>query len=357
MSEKKRVKVAVIYGGRSSEHSISCVSAGSIMAHLDPERYDVYPIGITEDGVWTVGENNPDALSPQGRSLPTVTMTRELQLSQSPTRRGEFRYLDGQVHCVVDVILPVLHGRFGEDGTIQGLFELSGVPYVGAGVLSSACAMDKEYTKKLLAAEGIPVGKEVILRPGATLTDAEKNLLGLPVFVKPARGGSSIGISRVAAWSDLDDAIALAREHDNKVIVEAEIIGSEVECGVLQHPDGSVHASVTAQLVDTNAGDEGFYGFETKYLDDVVSAQIPAPLPDEINDQIRRLSLTAFEALNCEGIARVDFFVTDKGPVLNEVNTLPGFTPTSMYPQMWAATGLPYNQLIDILIDNAFTKQ
>ena len=349
----KPIKIAIIYGGRSSEHSVSCISAGAIMSHLDPEKYELYPIGITQQGTWTVGESDPEKLRSTNAVMPTVTLTKEVSLAADPARRGQFRFADGSEHVTVDVIFPVLHGPYGEDGTIQGLFELSGVPYVGTGVLSSACGMDKEYTKKLLAAEGLPVGKEVILRGEETLTQADCQLLGLPVYVKPARGGSSIGISRVTRWEDMDAALREARQYDTKVIVESEIIGDEVECGVLEYPDGTVVASVPAQLVNTSVGHEGFYGFDAKYVDGDVSAMIPAPLDDAATRLIQSLAREAFQALQCSGLARVDFFVTQAGPVLNEVNTMPGFTPISMYPQVFAASGVPYAELLDTLIARA----
>ena len=349
----KPIKIAIIYGGRSSEHSVSCISAGAIMSHLDPEKYELYPIGITQQGTWTVGESDPEKLRSTNGVMPTVTLTKEVSLAADPARRGQFRFADGSEHVTVDVIFPVLHGLYGEDGTIQGLFELSGVPYVGTGVLSSACGMDKEYTKKLLAAEGLPVGKEVILRGEETLTQADCQLLGLPVYVKPARGGSSIGISRVTRWEDMDAALREARQYDTKVIVESEIIGDEVECGVLEYPDGTVVASVPAQLVNTSVGHEGFYGFDAKYVDGDVSAMIPAPLDDAAMRLIQSLAREAFQALQCSGLARVDFFVTPAGPVLNEVNTMPGFTPISMYPQVFAASGVPYAELLDALIARA----
>ena len=349
----KPIKIAIIYGGRSSEHSVSCISAGAIMSHLDPEKYELYPIGITQQGTWTVGESDPEKLRSTNGAMPTVTLTKEVSLAADPARRGQFRFADGSEHVTVDVIVPVLHGLYGEDGTIQGLFELSGVPYVGTGVLSSACGMDKEYTKKLLAAEGLPVGKEVILRGEETLTQADCQLLGLPVYVKPARGGSSIGISRVTRWEDMDAALREARQYDTKVIVESEIIGDEVECGVLEYPDGTVVASVPAQLVNTSVGHEGFYGFDAKYVDGDVSAMIPAPLDDAVTRLIQSLAREAFQALQCSGLARVDFFVTPAGPVLNEVNTMPGFTPISMYPQVFAASGVPYAELLDTLIARA----
>ena len=349
----KPIKIAIIYGGRSSEHSVSCISAGAIMSHLDPEKYELYPIGITQQGTWTVGESDPEKLRSTNGAMPTVTLTKEVSLAADPVRRGQFQFADGSEHVTVDVIFPVLHGLYGEDGTIQGLFELSGVPYVGTGVLSSACGMDKEYTKKLLAAEGLPVGKEVILRGEETLTQADCQLLGLPVYVKPARGGSSIGISRVTRWEDMDAALREARQYDTKVIVESEIIGDEVEGGGLEYPDGTVVASVPAQLVNTSVGHEGFYGFDAKYVDGDVSAMIPAPLDDAATRLIQSLAREAFQALQCSGLARVDFFVTPAGPVLNEVNTMPGFTPISMYPQVFAASGVSYAELLDTLIARA----
>lgn len=326
------------------------------MSHIDATTYNIVPVGITEDGVWTSATLDPEQLSAHGRELPTVTLQREIYLSINPAHRGEFRYVDNdELYASADVIFPVLHGKFGEDGTIQGLFELSGIPFVGCGVLSSAAGMDKEYTKKLAAAEGLPVGREVILRGRTQLDDAERQLLGLPVFVKPARGGSSIGISRVATWEDFPAAVELAFAHDDKVIVEAEIVGAEVECGVLQNPDGTLTASLPAQLQDIEESAEGFYGFETKYLDNVVTPQIPAPIGDDLVSQVQALAIQTFQALNCEGLARVDFFITEHGPVLNEINTLPGFTPISMYPQMFAATGIDYPALLDLLIRRALT--
>ncbi|AJE67275.1 D-alanine--D-alanine ligase family protein [Corynebacterium glutamicum] len=355
-SNSGKVRVAVVYGGRSSEHSVSCVSAGAIMAHLDPEKYDVIPVGITVDGAWVVGETDPQELTLIDRTMPEVEHREEVRPSLDPAHRGEFHFSDGSLYATADVIFPVLHGRFGEDGTVQGLFALSDIPVVGPGVLASAAGMDKEYTKKLMAAEGLPVGREVILRDRTELTEAEKNLLGLPVFVKPARGGSSIGISRVTAWEDFNKAVGLARAHDEKVIVESEIVGSEVECGVLQYPDGRIVASVPALLSGTESGAGGFYDFDTKYLDNVVTAEIPAPLDEKTTELIQSLAVESFQALACEGLARVDFFVTANGPVLNEINTMPGFTPISMYPQMFTASGVAYEELLDVLVQQALHR-
>nr|WP_120491425.1 D-alanine--D-alanine ligase family protein [Corynebacterium lactis] len=357
-SSDSRISVAVIYGGASPEHSVSCVSAGAIMEHLDPERFRVVPVGITRDGVWTVGTSDLDSLHKHGRTLPEVPADgTEIALSTSPARRGEFRYVTGEVYDTVDVIFPVLHGPHGEDGTIQGLFELSGVAYVGPGVLASSAGMDKERTKNLLHAAGLPTGDQVVLHAGEELSGAEKERLGLPVFVKPARGGSSIGISRVDDWAALDSAIELAREHDWKVIVEAGIVGAEVEIGVLQRANGEIEVSVPALLSGTEDSEEGFYGFETKYLDDVVTAQIPAQLPEKVLQELDADARRAFRALGCDGLTRVDFFVTESGPIINEVNTMPGFTPISMFPQMFAASGVAYPDLLAALIDRALVAR
>ncbi len=359
-----RIKVAVVFGGRSSEHAVSCVSAGSVLANLDPDKYEVVPVGITPDGAWVLGSSDLEALTIHDRVLPTVDKAgTALALSTDPGHAGALLALGegegGTVLASVDVVFPVLHGPYGEDGTLQGLLELAGVPYVGPGVLASAAGMDKEFTKKLLGAEGLPIGRQVVLRRGVDdLTDAERDTIGLPAFVKPARGGSSIGISRITAWDQLSTAIALAREHDPKVIVEGMIHGREVECGVLEFPDGSVRASAVAEirLPDAAADDHAFYDFDTKYLDDVSEFEIPAALDDATSDRIRELAVAAFRALDCQGLARVDFFVTADGPVINEINTMPGFTSISMYPKMWAHSGVDYSTLVSTLIDTALAR-
>ena len=343
------IRIAVLYGGMSTEHSISCISADSVMSHM-PAEYEVFPIGITQEGVWVEGVTNPA----EGAELPVVKHGREVALSLNPQRKGLlYDVTSGEPITTVDAVFPVLHGKYGEDGTVQGLLELAGVPYVGPGVLASACGMDKEYTKKLVVAAGIPVTREVILDGARELTEAERSHLGLPVFVKPANGGSSIGVSKVTSWEALPAAVSLALESDGKVIVEAELVGDEVEVGVLERPDGTVAASVPAKLNGTEDSAEGFYGFETKYLEEGVTATIPAPYSDELIAQLQEMAVTCFRALDCKSLARVDFFVTDNGPVLNEVNTMPGFTAISMYPQVWAATGVDYPELLSTLIRTA----
>jgi D-alanine-D-alanine ligase len=359
-----RKRVAVVYGGRSSEHAISCVSAGSILRNLDPARFDVVAVGITPEGSWVLTDGRPETLAITDGELPGETggSGTELTLAADPARRGELLSLGegaGQLLGSVDVVFPVLHGPYGEDGTIQGLLELAGVPYVGAGVLASAAGMDKEFTKKLLAADGLPVGPQVVLRPhDETLQLEDRERLGLPVFVKPARGGSSIGVSRVTAWDELDAAIAYARQHDPKVIIEAAVPGREIECGVLEFPDGRVEASALGEIrvAGVRGREDGFYDFATKYLEDAAELDVPAKVDDEIADEIRQLAIRAFRAVDCQGLARVDFFLNESGPIVNEINTMPGFTTISMYPRMWAASGVDYPTLLATMVDTALAR-
>ncbi|BBX71060.1 D-alanine--D-alanine ligase family protein [Mycolicibacterium psychrotolerans] len=359
-----RTRVAVVYGGRSSEHAISCVSAGSILRNLDPQRFEVVAVGITPQGAWVLTDGRPETLAITDGALPSVTGSSgtELALSADPARRGQLLSLGdaaGDVLASVDVVFPVLHGPYGEDGTIQGLLELAGVPYVGAGVLASAVGMDKEFTKKLLAVAGLPIGDQVVLRPGtATVSLEDRERLGLPVFVKPARGGSSIGVSRVTSWDLLPMAIGAARRHDPKVIVEAAVAGRELECGVLEFPDGHLEASTVGEIrvAGVRGREDGFYDFETKYLDDAAELDVPAKVDDAVAEQIRGLSIRAFQAIDCQGLARVDFFLTDDGPVINEINTMPGFTTISMYPRMWAASGVDYPTLLATMVETAVAR-
>jgi D-alanine-D-alanine ligase len=359
-----RIRVAVVYGGRSSEHAISCVSAGSILRNLDPERFDVVAVGISTEGSWMLTDGRPETLAITDGQLPQVSDASgtALALPADPRRGGQLISLDkgpGELLAAVDVVFPVLHGPYGEDGTIQGLLELAGVPYVGAGVLASAAGMDKEFTKKLLAAEGLPIGDQVVLRAhDDTLELEDRERLGLPVFVKPARGGSSIGVSRVVAWDQLPNAIALARRHDPKVIVEAAIPGRELECGVLEFPDGTVEASTVGEIrvAGVRGREDAFYDFATKYLEDAAELDVPAKIDDEIADAVRQLAIRAFRAIDCQGLARVDFFLTENGPVINEINTMPGFTTISMYPRMWAASGMDYPTLLATMVDTAVAR-
>ncbi|HYN95089.1 MAG TPA: D-alanine--D-alanine ligase family protein [Pilimelia sp.] len=361
MTRPRKTRVAVVFGGRSTEHAISCVSAGSILAALDPDEFEVVPVGITRAGRWVLASGELAQLAIVDRRLPEVTPGAGVAvvLPADPTGNGMLVLdpADGpRALSDVDVVFPALHGVYGEDGTIQGLLEMAGIPYVGANVFASAAAMDKEFTKKLAAVDGIPVGPYVVLRAGVSLTEADKERLGLPVFVKPSRAGSSHGISKVTDWADLDAAVAAARQIDPKVLVEAAIVGREVECGVLEGEHaGPPEASLLAE-VRVVSGHE-FYDFEAKYLDDSCEYDIPAALPAEVTKRIQEYACATFTALDCAGLARVDFFVTAAHEVyLNEINTMPGFTPTSMFPRMWAATGLEYPKLVARLIRTALGR-
>ncbi len=293
-----------------------------------------------------------------GRSVPAVADGTAVVLPADPTAKGLVSVEpDSGVQALesVDVVFPVLHGRFGEDGTIQGLLEMAGVPYVGPGVFASAAAMDKEFTKKLLAAEGLAVGSWTVVRRRDPVDVAALEPLGLPAFVKPARAGSSVGITKITDWAQLPAALDAAFEHDDKVLVEAAVVGHEVECGVLEGPDGVPEASVPAEIRLTGGHD--WYDFEAKYLDDACEFDVPAQLPAHVTDALREAACRAFVALDCAGLARVDFFVTDDEQiVVNEVNTMPGFTPISMFPRMWQASGVEYPELVDRLIAAALRR-
>jgi D-alanine-D-alanine ligase len=357
-----KIRVAVVFGGRSSEHAISCLTAGSVMAAIG-DRYEVVPIGIARDGRWVLASGQKLAI--ESGELPEVAGDAlPLALPFDPESRGLVVIEPGRVPRAlgdVDVVLPLLHGPYGEDGTLQGMLELAGIRYVGAGVLASAAAMDKTFMKAIWANSGLPIGPYVAVpdrrwrRERKRVVDEIKEL-GWPVFVKPARAGSSMGLSRVDAEDGLEAAVEAAREHDPKVIVEAAVDGREIECGVLEGTgDGPPEASLPAE-VRVGAGHE-YYDFEAKYLDDDLRLDIPPDLPDAVIEEVRRLAVQAFEALGCEGLARVDFFYTRDGRlVLNEINTMPGCTPASAFPKMWAATGLDYPALVDRWIRTALNR-
>jgi D-alanine-D-alanine ligase len=358
----RKLRVAVLFGGRSSEHAISCVSAGSVLSHLDRTRFEVIPVGISVDGTWVLGTGKPTDLAIRDRMLPIVDASgAALTLPGDPTRKELVRITGeapGEVLSGVDVVFPVLHGAFGEDGTIQGLLELADLPYVGSGVMASAAAMDKEFARKVLRADGFPVTDTVVLRGAdATVSAQQRDRLGLPVFVKPARAGSSVGITKVEDWSELPSAIATARRTDPKVLVEAAVIGREVECGVLEFPDGRIEASLPAEIRMVAENSAGWYDFSAKYLDDACEFDIPAKLDDDITSELQTMAVAAFRSLECQGLARVDFFVGPDGSLtVNEINTMPGFTPISMFPRMWAVTGVDYPALLSILIDTAMAR-
>ena len=365
----------MVFGGQGPEHAISCMGAGTVLAFLDRDRYEVVPVGILPDGRWVLTRDEPERLAITGRTLPSVAAAAGPDAAADTTRVMPVSAPVASVASVlggVDVVLPILHGPFGEDGTIQGLLEMAGVRYVGAGVLASAVGLDKEYMKLVFAARGLPISPYVVVRdrdwqgvPGAaaTATAERKRIydeideLGYPVFVKPARGGSSIGTAKAADQAAVTEAIEGARAYDTKVIVERAVDGAEIECAVLEGLDGGPpDTSLPGQLVI--AGGEEFYDFEAKYLDPSGSMAIPAPVPPEVIEEIRRMAAVAFEAVSCQGFARVDFFYTPDGTILaNEINTIPGMTATSYFPKMWEATGLPLAQLLDRMITTALRRR
>jgi len=361
----RRPRVLVLFGGRSGEHPISAVTAGGVLRAIDRTRYDVLAVGITRDGRWVLADDDPDRWAITDGRLPEVTNGSVRVLLPQAAGERAVQALRGSVAEAmgdVDVVFPLLHGPFGEDGTVQGMLELADVRYVGAGVLASAVGMDKQMMKLVFAGQGLPVGPYVVVRPGELDRDPDgvvqrASRLGLPVFVKPARAGSSLGITKVDDWADLPDAIRVATEHDPKVLVEAAIVGREIECGVLGGRDGApARASLPGEIVVH--GERAFYDFEAKYLDEeAVDLVCPSDLPDDVTKRVRDVAVRAFEAVGCEGLARVDVFVTPDGDVVvNEINTMPGFTPFSMYPRMWAATGLDYPALVDELIQLALER-
>ncbi|MET7935684.1 D-alanine--D-alanine ligase family protein [Streptomyces sp. NPDC005322] len=368
--EPRKPRVAVVFGGRSSEHAISVVTAGAVLRAIDREKYDVLPIGITADGRWALTADEPDRMAIANRELPSVERLAEsaegsVVLPVDPGSREVVYSEPGAVPKAlgdVDVVFPMLHGPYGEDGTLQGLLELSGVPYVGAGVLASAVGMDKEYMKRVFVSYGLPVGPYEVIRPRAWEQDpsaARKKIVGFagehgwPLFVKPARAGSSIGITKVEDEASLDAAIEEARRHDPKVIVEALLRGREIECGVLEFEDGP-RASVPAEIPPVSSHD--FYDFEAKYIDSA-DGIVPAPLTEGQTAHVQELAVRAFDAVSCEGLVRADFFLLDSGEfVINEINTMPGFTPISMYPRMWQESGVSYPELVDRLIQSALRR-
>ncbi len=363
----RRTRIALVFGGRSSEHAVSCATAASVLEALDRDRYDVVPVGIARDGHWVLAPDDPAAFRLTAGHVPEVdTAAASVIVPTSATDRTLVVHEAGQPPRTlgeVDVVFPLLHGPFGEDGTIQGLLDLADVRYVGSGVTASAAMMDKHVMKVLLASAGLPIGPYVVItdkdwrRDRAAVMDAVRGL-SWPVFVKPARAGSSMGITKVTDPDALEAAIEAAREHDPKVVVEAAVFGREIECGVLEGrgTDPTRTSELGECIVVQN---HEFYDFEAKYLAAAdVRLEAPADVPAGTAARIREMAAQAFDVAGCEGLARVDFFLTERGDVLlNEVNTMPGFTPSSMYPRMWAASGLTYPELIDELVALALERR
>ena len=351
---ESRIRVGVLYGGTSSEHSISCVSAGSVLRVLDPDRFEVVRIGIDRLGTWRLDDQDLTRLR-LGAQLPEVLGGPEVSLMLDHTRKG---LLAAGEYVPLDVVFPILHGPFGEDGTVQGLLEVAGLPYVGSGVLASALAMDKISFKAHMAAAGLDVGAFVGFTADQWRSDpaglqSQVAALGWPVFVKPSRAGSSQGISKVHGPGELRAAVEEALRHDPRLIVEAGVLDArEVEVGVLATPRPEV--SVPGEIV-VRTGHE-FYDFEAKYLDDSVDLVIDPQLPADVAGRIRHVAQEAFRVAMCEGLARVDFFVSGERVILNEINTMPGFTSASMFPLVWEATGRTYSEVVTSLIDDALRR-
>jgi D-alanine-D-alanine ligase len=349
-NERRRIRLVVVYGGQSAEHDVSLVTARHVLEATDRDRYDIVPVAISRDGQWTVAEEALAALAPGA----TGELPASLEEEGEPT--DPLPVLAGADNGPV-VAFPLLHGPLGEDGTVQGLLELAGVPYVGCGVLASALAMDKAKAKEVLAHHGLPQARylavnEHDLGDRDDFLDRVEAELGYPVFVKPANMGSSVGVTKAHHAKELDAAIDVALAYDEWLVFEEAVVGRELECAVLGNLEP--RASLPGEIVP---GAE-FYDYDDKYTTGLAELHIPAELPDEVTAELQDMAVRAFGALRCEGMARVDFFYEEggRGLLVNEINTIPGFTPISMYPKMWEASGLPYGALIDELIRLAIDR-
>lgn len=350
---RSKLRIAVAFGGRSSEHDVSVLSATNVVGALDPQKYDVLPIFVTRDGKWF-----------QSRFEDGVLLKPEkgTELTLLPGGRG--RILAVPLHgpvlhdlAPIDILFPVLHGMHGEDGSVQGLAEVACVPLLGCGILGSATAIDKDVAKRLLNEAGVPTARSVTILPGQvpTFSDLE-HTLGLPVFVKPARQGSSVGVSKVRTAADYETALAEGFKHDRKLLAEEFVHGREIECSVLENPDGTLFVSRPGEIVP--AASHGFYSYDAKYIDkDGAALKVPAELPDNIEIDIRAMAARAFIAIGCDAMARVDFFLKSDGRFLiNEINTIPGFTDISMYSKAMAASGISYAALLERLIEHGLAR-
>jgi D-alanine-D-alanine ligase len=352
VSEPK-IRLAVLFGGRSGEHEVSCQSAASILLSLDRERYEILPVRIGRDGVWASVPTMPD--------LPTVEEVLRWQQDGFP-ETGDTTPAVSILATVrelmwCDVVFPALHGPFGEDGAVQAMLDGFEIPYVGNGVAASALSMDKEYTKKIAACAGLAVAAGVVLpKEQHDVSPEDRDRLGLPVFVKPAREGSSIGVSKVEDWAELPEALDRARKSDDKVLVEAAVPGREIDIGVLERPSGVLEVSPPMEILPST--EHTFFDYQAKYADSATVFDVPARLDPATSYGIGVDALRLFRELGCSGLLRVDFFLRSDGTrIINEVNTFPGFTSVSQYPRMWQAAGLDYGDLLDVLVDTALAKQ
>lgn len=357
-------RVVLLFGGASSEHSISCATASGILSAIDRSKYEIIPIGITRQGQFVPAVDDAENWALSEGELPEVCFSgREIIWPNAGSREIRVSEPNGSVESLgeVDVIFPVLHGKNGEDGTIQGFIELLNIPYVGNGVFASAAGIDKEFSKALFLAAGLPVTPHVVIDRENWLNDPEsclekiKGLGSLPLFVKPARAGSSIGVSKVSHMTEFDGALEIAFSEDRKVTVEKGLVGREIECAVLSARGGGAPRVSLAGEIAVLSG--GFYDFEAKYRDSNAAELIcPAELTEQQLEELQALARRAFNALGCFGLARADFFLTENGFFVNELNLMPGFTPISMYPRCWRESGLSYPDLIDELIQLAFER-
>jgi D-alanine-D-alanine ligase len=359
-----KLNLVLLFGGRSSEHSISCATAAGVLGAINRDKYNVIPVGITQQGVFVPAADDAKKWALRKGELATVTDEgSRIEFAMDGSREITRLDITGARSSLgqIDVVFPVLHGPFGEDGTMQGYLELLGVPYVGNGVLASAAGMDKEFSKALFEAASVPVTPHVVIHESDWVSDSVAaleevaGLGGLPLFVKPARAGSSVGVSKVKSMSEFKAAVELAFKNDNKLVVEKGLVGREVECAVISgRGNGEPRVSVAGEIIVTG---RDFYDFEAKYQDeDSVDLIIPAKMTDGELAEMQNIARRAFRSLGCEGLARVDFFLTPDGFFVNEINTMPGFTPLSMFPSLWQASGVEYSDLIDELVYLALNK-
>lgn len=350
----KKIRVGILFGGKSAEHEVSLQSAKNVIDAIDKDKYEVSLIGIDKTGRWLLPNKSQFLLNENDPKLIKLNKENEESVALIPESGGELTNLtNDNVHTSIDVVFPILHGPFGEDGTIQGLLKLSGVPFVGAGVLGSAVGMDKDVMKRLLRDAGIPIGDFLVFKEGENIDfDAIVTKLGLPFFVKPANLGSSVGVNKVKDKQTFDAAIAEAFEYDTKILIEEFIDGRELECAVLGNQEPQ--ASGIGEVIPT----QKFYSYSAKYIDQNGAVlEIPAKIPEEVSEKVRELAIRTFKVLSCEGLGRVDVFLKKDGTVLvNEINTIPGFTKISMYPQLWAIAGVSYPELITRLIELAIER-
>ena len=364
MAEKKKIRVGLVFGGRSGEHEVSLSSSNAVITNLDPEKYEVVPLGITKEGSWLLGTKPQQLLAAEHGAATNpfdTAQTTAVTLTGDPNVRGLIPVQSGSDlgnQGALDVIFPVMHGTYGEDGSLQGLLDMANIPYVGCGVLGAALGMDKEKMKMIFQQVGLPIVEYYAFRRNEwerapeNIMDESERRLGYPVFVKPVNLGSSVGINKAHDRQELEHAINVAAEFDRKIVIERGINCRELECGVLGNDEPL--ASVVGEIAASNE----FYDYRAKYIDGKSQAIIPADIPQELAEEIRRQAVLAFSALDLSGLSRVDFFLEkETGKVyINEVNTMPGFTEISMYPKLWEASGLPYAQLLDRLIELAIER-